>query len=66
MEIQDFLIVAVQNIQTLIKETDRRVANTAKAAREGLTQVYTGFKSLFKLFGFHIDLKIRKSVLWAL
>jgi len=34
MEIQDFLIAAVQNIQILIKQTETRVANAAKVAAE--------------------------------
>ena len=57
MEIQDFLIAAVQNIQTLIKETDRRVAN---AAREGMRQVTTGTAFVLKLFCLEILWKYKK------
>jgi len=41
MEIQDFLIAAVQNIQILIKQTETRVANAAKVASKYPSTSYT-------------------------
>jgi len=51
MEIQDFLIAAVQNIQILVKHTGTRVANATRAAAEyvkpSCTRAPLSFMSLF-------------------
>ena len=53
MQIQDFLIAAVQNIQILIQKTDRRVTGMAQAEAEGIKTIRTtGAAALFFLFGF--------------
>ncbi len=53
MQIQDFLIAAVQNIQILIQKTDRRVTGMAKAVAEGIEAMRTaGIIALRFLFYF--------------
>jgi transposase len=55
MQIQDFLIAAVQNIQILIQKTDRRITGMAKAVAEGIKAMRTAgiiaFRFIF-YFGF--------------
>lgn len=54
MEIQDFLIAAVQNIQILIKHTETRIAKATKVAAEYAKTAYTHApSSLLSLFGLH-------------
>jgi hypothetical protein len=54
MQIQDFLIAAVQNIQILVKETERTVANARKATGDGLMQLGTCITTFFELFASHV------------
>ncbi len=55
MQIQDFLIAAVQNIQILIQKTDRRVTGMAQVVAEGIKTMRTaGATAVFFLFGFGI------------
>jgi len=68
MQIQDFLIAAIQNIQILLKDTDRKVANARKAAGDGLMQLGAGITAFFELFASYIPdigLKNKKIRLWA-
>lgn len=65
MEIQDFLIAAVQNIQILIKQTETRVAKAAKVATEYPKTSYNRTNSLllswFSLIFIRINKKISES-----
>jgi transposase len=61
MQIQDFLIAAIQNIQILIQKTGRRVTGMAQAVAAGIkTMRTTGAAALFFLFGFSIVAKQQK------
>ncbi len=61
MQIQDFLIAAVQNIQILIKQTQRRAACLTRLAAEGTKTICTpGATVLLFLFGFSFVAKQQK------
>jgi transposase len=61
MEIQDFLIAAVQNIQILIKHTETRIANATKAAADYAKTACTRARaSLMLLFGLHCIFRNKK------
>ncbi len=55
MQIQDFLIAAVQNIQILIQKTNRRVVCMAQAAADSATnRGSTVITALIFFFGFSL------------
>jgi transposase len=61
MQIQDFLIAAVQNIQILIQKTGRRVTGVAQVAAGGTKSMCTIVATvLLFLFGFSIVSRHRK------
>ena len=61
MEIQDYLIAVVQNMQILIKQAGTRVANAAKAAAEYSKTFRIGVNSfLLSLFGLNFTWRNKK------
>jgi hypothetical protein len=61
MQIQDFLIAAVQNIQILIQKRDRRVTGVAQVAAGGTKSMCTIVATvLLFLFSFSIVSRHRK------
>jgi len=61
MEIQDFLIAAVQNIQILIKHTETRIAKATEVAAEYAKTACThAHLSLLALFGLHCIFRNKK------
>jgi hypothetical protein len=61
MQIQDFLIAAVQNIQILIQKTERRAASMAQAAAGSTKTMCTiGATAVLFLFGFSVVAKQEK------
>lgn len=63
VQIQDYLIAAIQNIQILVKERKGRIANTARAAKGRALSVRTESNLLLRraidaIFSWHDDLTV--------